>query len=181
MKKTNEELGILGDGVLPDPKPVALITCGTTERPNIVTVSYLGQVATNRFFISLRRSRLSNKLIRKTKEFAINFPTADLVKEVDFCGTVSGRKEDKFRKTKLTMKKAQQIQTPLVKECPLNIECKLEKIINAGSHDLFIGKVIAISKANKRKPSWIFHQQLNYYENGKKIGAVYKAGKQLPK
>jgi flavin reductase (DIM6/NTAB) family NADH-FMN oxidoreductase RutF len=94
--------------------------------------------------ISIRPSRLSCDLVKQQLEFAVNLPTVDLVRVTDYCGTVSGRKVDKFAATGLTAVRAQAIDTALIDECPVNIECKVTQIVPLGSHDLFLAKVVAV-------------------------------------
>ncbi len=74
----------------------------------------------------------------------MNIPTANILKEVDFCGVVSGQDLDKLSQTGLTPTSAEKVQPPLIKECPVNLECTLKEKITLGSHDLFLGEVIAV-------------------------------------
>ncbi len=129
------------------PTPAALITCVDKEgKPNIIT---LGEVAMASLFptrvsVGLRPATYSNGLIKATGEFAVNFPTIDIIDKVDLCGTTSGRNTDKFALTGLTQEKAIHIKPPLIKECPVNLECKVIAVLSIGSHDLFIGDVLAM-------------------------------------
>ncbi|MBP1779802.1 MAG: hypothetical protein H6Q86_5813 [candidate division NC10 bacterium] len=72
--------------------------------------------------ISIRPSRYSHKLVKESGEFAVNVPTAEMVRAVDWCGTVSGHSEDKFQAMGLTPIPTQIIHTATIKECPLCIE-----------------------------------------------------------
>jgi flavin reductase (DIM6/NTAB) family NADH-FMN oxidoreductase RutF len=62
---------------------------------------------------------------------------------MDFCGVVSGSKLDKFSTTQLTSMTAEKVKAPLIKECPVNLECRVKQVISLGSHDLFLGEVVA--------------------------------------
>jgi len=73
----------------------------------------------------------------------VNVATADQVLLADGCGTVSGKEIDKFSHFGLTPVKGTLQYAPLIKECPINLECVLEKSIDLPSHTVFIGKVIA--------------------------------------
>lgn len=73
----------------------------------------------------------------------VNVPTQKLLKATDFCGTKSGKKVDKFSETKLTPVKAEKVKAPLIKECPVNLECVVRQILELGSHDLFLGGIVA--------------------------------------
>jgi len=129
------------------PMPLVLVTCVDEQgAPNIITLAYVGTTAAKppQAAIAIRPSRYSHTVISRTGEFAINIPTEDLLPAVDQCGHVSGARTDKFALTGLTPEPATQIQPPLIAECPVNIECKLTQTIPLGSHDLFIGEIVAV-------------------------------------
>lgn len=63
---------------------------------------------------------------------------------VDFCGTVSGRETDKFKKMSLTPVEGKRTKAPLIKECPFNLECAVRDVLKLGSHDLFLGEILAV-------------------------------------
>ena len=128
------------------PAPVWLITCGPPDKPNIVTLAWVGTLCSDPPIIgvSIRPSRYSHGLVKQSGEFAVNVPTAEMVRAVDWCGTVSGHSEDKFKTMGLTPVPAQTIRTVLIKECPLNLECQVTQTLHLGSHDLFLGKIVAV-------------------------------------
>jgi flavin reductase (DIM6/NTAB) family NADH-FMN oxidoreductase RutF len=84
-------------------------------------------------------------LIKKSKEFVINFIPYTLVNAAQFCGTHSGRSTDKLSKTRLTLAPSKKLSTSLIKEGYAHLECKLVKSACFGNHTLFVGEVIAIS------------------------------------
>ena len=124
------------------PVPVVLVTCGE-EKPNIIPIAWAGTVSSEppMLSISLRHSRYSHGLIARSGQFVVNIPTVDLLEVTDYCGMVSGREVDKFAATKLTPLPAANVKVPLIKECPVNIECTLAQTVTLGSYDLFIGKI----------------------------------------
>jgi flavin reductase (DIM6/NTAB) family NADH-FMN oxidoreductase RutF len=128
------------------PVPVVMVTCGPLERPNIITLAWVGTVCSNppMVGISIRPSRYSHGLVKQHAEFAVNLPTADLARATDYCGTVSGSKVTKFSETGLTAVPAKAIATAIIAECPVNIECKVAQVMSLGSHDLFLGEVVAV-------------------------------------
>jgi len=128
------------------PIPAVLVTCGPPDKPNIITLAWVGTMCSDppMVGISIRPSRYSHGLVKQHGEFAVNLPTADLVRVTDYCGNVSGRKVDKFADTGLTPAPAKAIGTVVIAECPVNIECKVVQILSLGSHDLFLGKVVAV-------------------------------------
>ena len=128
------------------PIPAALITCGPPEKPNIITLAWVGTVCSEppMLGISIRPSRHSSGLVKQYGEFAVNLPTADLVRATDYCGVVSGQKLDKFAATGMTPAPAKVIHTVVIAECPVNIECRVTQVLFLGSHDLFLGHVVAV-------------------------------------
>lgn len=109
------------------PVPPTMVSCGTMEKPNIITVAWTGIVNSQppMTYISVRPSRYSYELIKQSGEFVINLTPASLVRQADWCGVKSGREVDKFEACKLTPLKANQVSAPLIAECPI--------IWNAGS------------------------------------------------
>lgn len=136
----------LSPQLLLGPLPAALISCGRSGNEyNIITLAWAGVVnsAPPMVSISIRPSRFSHGMIMETKEFVINIAAAGQVDLADGCGTVSGRDVDKFKHFGLTPVKELLEYAPLIKECPINLECVVEHTIDLPSHTLFIGKVIA--------------------------------------
>ncbi|MCU0822580.1 MAG: flavin reductase family protein, partial [Spirochaetes bacterium] len=134
-------------GTMVYPLPAVLVSCGTIEEPNILTVAWTGTVCTEpaMTYISIRPERYSYDIIKKTKEFAINITTRRLAFAVDFCGVKSGRDINKFEALKLTPAPAQKIKAPIILESPVNIECRVTEIKPLGSHHMFLAKVLAIN------------------------------------
>ncbi len=128
------------------PVPAVMVTCGAQDQPNIITLAWVGTVCSNppMVGIGIRPSRYSHELITQHGEFAVNVPTAEQVGIVDYCGTVSGRDVDKFSEAGLTALPASAIATVIIAECPLNLECRVQQVLSLGSHDLFLGKVVAV-------------------------------------
>lgn len=136
-------------GTLLAPVPPVMVSCGTMEKPNIITVGWTGLVNTipPKTYISVRPSRYSYDIIKETGEFAINLTPRSLVREADWCGIHTGRKVDKFKKCNLTPEEANEISAPLILECPMALECKVFDIIPMGSHDMFLADIVAVDVA----------------------------------
>jgi flavin reductase (DIM6/NTAB) family NADH-FMN oxidoreductase RutF len=83
-------------------------------------------------------------LISESKEFVVNIPPAKFILETDYCGVTSGRDVDKFAETKFTAEHADLVKAPLIKECPVNMECVLKQVVPLGAHDLFIGETVQV-------------------------------------
>lgn len=128
------------------PLPVVLVTCtDPSGKPNIITLAWVGMVCSEppTLSISIRPHRHSYKLIKEQREFTVNIPTVDIMKEADICGMVSGRDSDKFKATGLTPEPAKFVKAPLIKECPVALECRVKHSMSLGTHEMFIAEIVA--------------------------------------
>lgn len=134
-----------GNMIYPLPAVMVSVTDGEGH-DNIITVAWTGTVCTNpaMAYISVRPSRYSYDMIRKTGEFVINLTTEKLAYATDFCGVRSGRDVDKFQKLNLTKEKAQFVSAPMIGEAPVSIECRGREVKELGSHDMFLADVLAV-------------------------------------
>jgi len=129
------------------PCPVVLVTCrGSGGKPNIITLAWVGVVCSDppTLGLGIRPQRHSYGLIEDSGEFVVNIPTVEMLRQVDFCGVVSGRDVDKFSETGLTPEPAEKVKPPLIRECPVNIECVVKDEIPLGVHHLFLGEVVCV-------------------------------------
>ncbi len=165
---------------MPGPKPVALVGCRKNGERNALAVSYQGQVCNGKMYVSIRPERYSNQMIRESGYFSINYMERRWVKEVDFCGIVSGRKYDKFSITQLTEDMSVNSVSPLIKEAGKSLDCRLEEIRKHKTHDEFIGEVLkTVDRTDGQNPDWLFHDNFLYYGREGRIGEIYKVGREL--
>jgi flavin reductase (DIM6/NTAB) family NADH-FMN oxidoreductase RutF len=127
------------------PVPVVLVTSGA-EKPNIITLAWVSTVCSDPPMVSIavRPSRHSHQLIEETGEFVVNIPGEDLLEVTDHCGQVSGCDVDKFAEFGLTPTPAAEVKAPLIAECPVNMECKVRRKLELGTHDVFLGEIVAV-------------------------------------
>lgn len=164
------------------PIPAVMVSCGTMEKSNIITVAWTGIINTNpaMVYISVRPTRYSYNLIKDQGEFVINLTTKNLVKATDWCGVKTGAKVDKFKEMKLHKEKANFVKCPMIKESPVSVECKVKEIKKLGSHTMFIAEVVAINVDEKyidnkgafdiTKCDLMAYANGNYLAMGKKLG-----------
>ena len=133
-------------GTLEAPLPPALVSCGTPEHPNVLTIAWTGIVNTMPpiTYISVRPDRYSYDLIKNSGEFVINLPTEELVPAIDFCGVKSGRDLDKIAACGLHTEPGETVQAPLILESPVHLECKVRQVLPLGSHDMFLADITAV-------------------------------------
>ena len=169
-------------GTLLAPVPPALISCGTVEKPNVMTAAWTGIIASDpaMTYVSIRPSRYSHGLIKESGEFVINLTTLELAKAADWCGVKSGKNIDKFKEMHLTPEKCATISAPQIKESPVSLECKVKSITNYGTHDMFLAEITAVDVDDKfidesgklwlEKAGLIAYIHGFYYTLGRKIG-----------
>lgn len=164
------------------PVPAVMVSCGTMKEKNIITVAWTGIVNSDpaMTYVSIRPSRHSYQIIKERGEFVINLVTEQLAYACDACGVKSGRDIDKFAEMKLTAKKGEKVDAPIIYESPVNIECKVKQIIPLGTHDMFLAEVVSVQVSDeyldetgkfhfdKAKPICYSHGA--YYGLGKKLG-----------
>lgn len=170
-------------GALIAPLPFVLVTCGTMEKPNTLTIAWTGILNTlpPKTYISVRPTRYSYDLIKGSGEFVINLTTAELVKAADFCGVRSGRDFDKFAIMGLTPEKASTVACPMIKQSPVSLECCVTDIVPMGSHDMFLADIIAVNvddqyidkdgKLHLERCALAAFAHGEYFELGKKLGS----------
>ncbi len=134
-------------GTMVYPVPAAMVTCGTLESPNIITIAWTGTVCSTppMTYVSVRKERYSYDLIKEGQCFVINLTTKSLVHATDFCGVKSGKDIDKFKVTGLTPTASTKVSAPSILESPVNIECVVKEIKELGSHDMFLAEVVSVS------------------------------------
>jgi flavin reductase (DIM6/NTAB) family NADH-FMN oxidoreductase RutF len=128
------------------PLPAAMVSCQWGSRkPNIITCSWIGILCSEppMIGVGIRKSRFSHQIILESMEFGVNITIENLLEQTDFCGTYSGRDVDKFKEANLTPFKGKKISAPLIKECPINLECLVRQVIELGSHDFFIAEIVS--------------------------------------
>lgn len=155
------------------PVPAVMVSCARIgERPDIITVAWVGTVCSNppMVSISIRPQRYSHDIIEETGEFVINLVTEKLARACDWCGVKSGRDTAKFATEakaqrdeaagmkkapdgtsemaapeKLTAGKASCLEAaPIILESPVSLECRVKQKIELGSHDMFLAEVVCV-------------------------------------
>ena len=168
--------------VLLAPVPPTLVSCGTMEHPNVLTIAWTGVLATHppMTYISVRPSRYSYDLIRESGEFVINLVTEPLTRACDYCGVVSGRDVDKFAKTGLTPIPVEGVSVPGIAESPVSIACRVVEERALGSHTMFLAEVVGVTADDRyldetgrfdiNGTGLIMYSHGEYFGLGRKLG-----------
>lgn len=165
------------------PVPAVLVTVADAKgRPNIFTVAWAGTVCSDppMVSISVRPERYSHQMIEETGEFVLNLTTRGLVFATDYCGVKSGRDTDKIKDMNLTLLPGDKVKAPLLKESPVNIECRVTQTLRLGTHDMYLAEVAAVhadeaymdgqQRFSMEQAELIAYSHGGYYALGEKLG-----------
>ena len=132
----------------------------------------------------------SPKGIEETKTFSVNIPSSDLLDKTDYCGLVSGEKTDKSHVFDVfygSLKTA-----PMIRECPVSLECRLVQTVSLPSNTLFIGEIAGVYADGRVikdgkpdfpeiDPLFLTMPDNRYWTLGKYVGNAWSDGKNLIK
>lgn len=182
----------LGAKTLIYPTPVLVVCTYDDEgKPNAMTAAWGGICCSSPpcVTISLRKATYTYGNLQSKKSFTINIPSEKYLKEADYFGIVSGKKEDKFAKTGLTPVKSDLVDAPYIKEFPVNLECRIIHVIELGLHTQFVGEVMDAKIDDSLQENQPIIEQIhplifapdsrNYYGVGKQIGSAFSIGNEL--
>ncbi|MEN8614730.1 flavin reductase family protein [Dehalogenimonas sp. THU2] len=182
----------LGPQSLLYPMPALLVGAQVNGKPNFITVAWGGIACGDPPMVSvaIRHTRHTLKGIMENKCFSVNVPGAGLVKEVDYCGIVSGAKADKASVCNFKVVTGKLCGAPLIEACPVNLECELHHTIDLGSHVLVIGRITEthISEecltngrpdVTKINPLIYTTAQSQYQTLGAVVGKAFSVGNEL--
>lgn len=126
------------------PMPCPLVVGGTAEHHDALAVAWINIVSSTppTIAMGLRESRHTLELIRASGSFTVNVPPASLAAEVDYFGMKSGRHIDKFAVTGLTLSPSAVVETPIIDQCPFNLECRVTDEARVGSYVVLLGEVV---------------------------------------
>lgn len=134
----------LGPRPIMFPMPTVLVGALVDGKPNYMTVAWCGiaGMAPPCVAVAINHSRHTLKGIKHAKMFSVNVPSTEHVVETDYCGLVSGSKADKSEVFETFYGKLK--AAPMIKECPVSLECEVFKTVDCGSHELVIGKIVEV-------------------------------------
>lgn len=133
--------------------PLALVTVRAQDgRVNVSTNTAITPLPGHplRLVMGVFKENLTNKLIAESGDFVVNLLTPEMRSIAKQCGTYSGTEVDKLTLCNLTTIPASQVSAPLIEECPLNIECRVEEVLDLGDIDLWIAEILVMEVA----PAW---------------------------
>ena len=177
------------------PMPTFLVGSNVNKKPNFMTAAWAGVACGEPPMVSvaIRSARYTLKGIRENGVFSINIPSEAMLKETDYCGIVSGAVADKVKDCGFNVFYGVMQDAPMIEQCPVNLECKVEHQLELGSHILVIGRIAETYISNEcltdGKPDINKIRPLiytpgpgsQYYSFGEMVGAAFSSGKTMIK
>ncbi len=160
---------------------------------NYITIAHVGIMnhGTPQYLsFGVSKTHFSNQGILKNKMFSVNIPSSELVVETDYFGIVTGKNTDKSDVLETFYGESE--HAPMIKKCPVTMECSLARTIDFETHDIFIGEiletyvdkdVISNDKIDIKKvdPLLFDMNSLKYWSLGEPIANCWNKGKDLKK
>jgi flavin reductase (DIM6/NTAB) family NADH-FMN oxidoreductase RutF len=183
----------LGPKALIYPMPVLVVGSNVNGKANFMVAAW-GGIANGSppmISVAIRPQRHTLIGIRQNMAFSINIPSVDLIKETDYCGIASGSEVDKVDVCNFNIFHGKSESAPLIEQCPVNLECKVEHVLDLGSHSLVIGKIEETHVSDdcltdgkpdidKVKPfSYITHPAREYRAIGEFIAQSHNIGREI--
>jgi flavin reductase (DIM6/NTAB) family NADH-FMN oxidoreductase RutF len=174
----------------PCPMPMVVVGTLVNERPNFMAVAWVTRVNFRppMIAVALGKAHHTNSGIHASGAFSVNVPSTEILEKVDYCGLVSGRKEDKSALFKVSRGKA--TGTPMIDDCPLCMECRLVNVVDLPTNEVFIGEIVgAYAEAGccsdgkpdikKIRPFTLTMPDNQYWEIGGNAGKAWSIGKNV--
>ncbi|MFX0063843.1 MAG: flavin reductase family protein [Candidatus Hermodarchaeota archaeon] len=167
-------------GNLLNPLPVALVGAMVNGYPNYLVIGYISPFDFGKYiFFSLYKKRYTRIGIHENKTFSVNIPSENLLAETKICGSKSGRDFDK--KSLFDTFYGELKTAPMIRQCPINMECEVTEILDYDPNEGIIGKVVKSyinpqcltdGKLDMRKVHpilWATGGDFNFYRLGERI------------
>ena len=185
MEKIN-----IGTNVCPYPMPVSLVGATVEGRVNFMAVAWLTRANMSPPIISatISKRHYTSAGIRESRAFSVNFPSAEMVEQTDYCGLVSGRNADKSGLFEVFY--GELATAPMIVQCPLCLECRLYDVVALPTNELFLGEIVGAyteeryltdgePDPHKMNPLVLTMPDNNYWTVGTHAGKAWSIGKKL--
>ena len=165
-----------------------LVGANVVGNPNYITIAHVGIMNHHSISLSMNKKHYTNAGIKENGTFSVNIPSVEMVKKADYCGIVSSKKVDKG---KLFDNFYGKLKTaPMIKECPINMECRLIQMVDLPQHDVFIGEVVetycdeqylteGVVDFSKVRPILFVMNDKSYWKLGEQFATAWNIGNEL--
>jgi len=172
------------------PMPTTLVGANVDGKPNYLVIACCGIMNHNPPIISvaLNKRHYTNGGIKENSTYSVNIPSVDMVIITDYYGLFSGNKVDKSQLFETFYGKLR--TAPMIRECPINLECKLLQTLEFDMNEAFIGEIVEayaeeqyltnnIPDIQKINPIVFAMQANTYWQVGEHVARAWDIGKEL--
>lgn len=180
----------INNNVFVYPMPVTLLGANAKGKANFMALGWVTRVNANppMIGIGVHKSHYTPEGIEENRSFSINFPGAEMIRETDYCGLVSGENKDKSSLFEVFYGELK--TAPMIKECTLNLECRLVETLELPTNYFFVGEIVAAYSEEqyltqgkpdikKMEPLLLTMPDNSYWTVGDYAGAAWGIGKNL--
>jgi flavin reductase (DIM6/NTAB) family NADH-FMN oxidoreductase RutF len=126
------------------PMPVVVLGSMLDGKPNFMPHGWIVRANYAPPIIAIGLGKIpkphhTNLAIDQSKTFSVNYPSVDLIKKVDYCGTVSGENVDKSKVFDIFYGELK--TAPMIKDCSVTMECKVINVVDMESSTMYFGSV----------------------------------------
>jgi flavin reductase (DIM6/NTAB) family NADH-FMN oxidoreductase RutF len=168
------------------PMPTTIVGANVNDKPNYIAIAHVGIMDHGSISVSLNKAHYTNTGIKENQTFSVNIPSVNIVKETDYCGLVSGKNQDKSQVFECFY--GELLTAPMIKKCPINMECRLSRVVDFPNHDIFIGEIVEtycdeqvmtedVVDFSKVHPILFVINDGSYWEIGKRLAKAWSVGK----
>ncbi len=175
------------------PSLTTILGTKVNGKNNFITIAHVGIMnhGTPQYLsFGLHKSHHSNKGILETQAFSVNIPGRDLVVETDYFGIVTGKTTDKSEILEVFYGESE--NAPMIRRCPVTMECRLDRTLDFDTHDVFIGEIVetyadpeVVTEGKidiaSVDPLLFDMASLKYWSLGEPVAGCWNKGKELKK
>lgn len=170
------------------PMPTTLVGANVNGKPNYITIAHVGIMDPGSISLGMAKIHYTNAGIKENGTFSVNIPSVEMVKETDYCGLVSGKNVDK---SQLFESFYGELETaPMIKVCPINMECRLIQTVDFPKHDIFVAEIVetycderymtdGTVDLSKVRPILFVMNDRSYWKLGERFAKAWNIGKEL--
>jgi len=106
----------------------AFLTVAAKGQKNVMTIGWamFGFVwRRSAMMVAVRNSRFTYGMIEGADSFAVSVPTGNMQKELNFCGSKSGKDFDKFKECRLGTIQAKKVNSPFLEIPGFHYQCRI--------------------------------------------------------
>ena len=168
--------------------PTTLVGANVNGKPNFITIAHVGIMDLGSISVGMAKVHYTNVGIKENGTFSVNIPSIELVKETDYCGIISGKNADKAGLFEIFFGDLK--TAPMIRQCPINMECKLIKTVDFPKHDVFVGEIVethcdehiltdGVVDFSKVHPILFAMNDRSYWKLGDRFAKAWNIGKEL--